>query len=110
MRKGLIKFKNQAKYLFSPITMLIGDFLQMLVAIGLVASVLIALVAIDAYVLTLIWDAVVPALFPTATKIGLIAKSVRFETMFWVCMGLFVLRPANLKHITKKTTKGDEDE
>lgn len=67
----------------------------------------VATVAIDAYVLSVLWDLVIPALFPKAVELGYIAKTMPFLTMFWVCVGLFVVRPANLKDMISNN-KGDK--
>jgi len=66
-----------------------------------------ATVAIDAYVLSVLWDYVVPIVFPKAVELGYIASTMAFSTMFWVCVGLFVIRPADLKGMIA-TTKGDK--
>ena len=63
--------------------------------------------AIDAYVLSVLWDYVVPILFPKAVELGYIAGTMAFSTMFWICVGLFVIRPADLKGMIS-TNKGDK--
>lgn len=81
-----------------------------LCALVLVIGLTAALIAIDAFVAVYLWTEVVPNVFPKLVENGYLAKSVSFETMFWLCTALLVLRPANLGHIFSSKTKVKEHE
>lgn len=107
MRKELIKLKNQLWYFCAPFVDLLSELFQLTLTFTTVITMMGALLAIDACALSYLWDAVIPKVFPYAVEAGWIAKTMDFCTMFLICLGIFILKPANLKTITKK---GDDDE
>jgi len=83
------------------------DGIKLMATFAMLITLFVATVAIDAYVLSVLWDYVIPSLFPKAVELGYIAKTMPFSVMFWACVGLFIVRPANLNDMIS-ITKGDK--
>lgn len=99
-------FKNFVKStFFQGFVKLMGSFMFWVFATILVIGLTAGLIAIDAFVATYLWSEIVPKMFPKLVEQGYLANTVSFETMFWACAALLVLRPANLNHIFSNKSK-----
>jgi len=91
--------KEKARTASKMATMIVGKtFASTLLVVG----VFCMYVAVDAAILTALWAAVVPDLFPRAVSDGYLTKQVDFRIMFLACLALVVLRPVNMSSIFKK--------
>jgi hypothetical protein len=85
----------------------IGAILLFALALVVAGGIACAIVALDAWLLTVLWPLTVPIMFPGLVKTGILTATVDFWPAFWFLAMLWVIRPMSWNHLGKRE-KNDE--